>query len=85
MKLSLEVCMTIFAAVVVPSISWVIVKIMQYDKELVKLKAEIVGMRRHCTEKHEQDQNLWNGVRRIERNIVKIGSIMNVENLENPD
>lgn len=85
MKLTAEIYMAILTAVIIPSISWVVVKIMEYDKELVKLRGEIESMRRHCLEKHEQDKDLWGGLRRIERNIVKIGAIMNVENLENPE
>lgn len=83
MPVWLQVVWAIGAPLGLSVMGWVAVQTWNMRIRMAKLEAEIVAMQPKCTKHDELLSGLSAGINRIDRNIVRLSTKLNVEGIEN--
>jgi hypothetical protein len=73
-----NVFLLILAAIVIPTLGWIVIKIIEYGRDIVSIKTELVAMKTRCGEHREWLITSSKSIERMDKNIVAIAAKLDV-------
>jgi hypothetical protein len=81
-SLQQEIFLIILSLIVIPTLAWLVAKILTNEKDIIKIKADVAKIGERNNEHREWLLELSKTAQRTDRNIVAIARELNVKDLE---